>query len=129
MTDKSPQDATVLYKILTPSQYESLPRDDPAVRWPGVGIDLADGFIHLSTASQLAGTLERFFTDAGDTLWISAISVQRIRDQKYQLKWEPAAGTLFGHIYNEVCPAVDFHSHVQVNRGPDGKFVLPSLTF
>ncbi|CAO1628814.1 unnamed protein product [Jaminaea pallidilutea] len=124
---RDPRSATTLYKILLPSDHPSLPSKD----WPGAGIDLSDGFIHLSTSDQLAGTLQRFFAQGapgvGDELWICGVEVQRVQDR---LKWEPAAGTLFGHVYGTMNPAEDFTIHEKVVRGgADGLFNLPNFKF
>lgn len=65
---------------------------------------LQDGFIHLSTSHQVPGTLERFFgidSGVGDSLVLMALPRVHISDPN-SLKFEPAAGTLFGHIYG-VC--------------------------
>ena len=62
----------------------------------GSADDLRDGFIHLSTHSQLAGTLERHF--AGETgLIVLEITADRLHAG---LKWEPSRdGALFPHLY------------------------------
>jgi len=51
--------ARIAYKILTAEQAARMQRDG---RFDGAPVDLADGFIHLSTAGQLAETLDRHFT-------------------------------------------------------------------
>ena len=88
---------TILYKILTPSDYASLPTS-PSSQWPGASIDLSDGFIHLSTSRQLAGTLQRFFTTEPE-VWILGVERQRLEKEGKDLRFEPAAGTEFGHVY------------------------------
>lgn len=66
---------------------------------------LKDGFIHLSSADQLPGTLERFFSPASgcsDVLYIytfKRFNVERQRSSPIKLQFDPAAGTVFGHIY------------------------------
>ena len=62
----------------------------------GSADDLRDGFIHLSTRAQLAGTLDRHF--AGETgLIVLEIAADSLKDG---LKWEPSrGGALFPHLY------------------------------
>ncbi|CAO1623197.1 unnamed protein product [Parajaminaea phylloscopi] len=135
MTD--PRDCTVLYKILLPVDYASLPSKSGET-WPGAGIDLADGFIHLSTSEQLPGTLRRFFAAGspgiGDTVHVLALPRKNIAQKtsdgsEEKLRFEPAVGTVFGHIYGPIEPASYFSEHHQLTRGADGEFALPSLTF
>jgi hypothetical protein len=86
--------STVLYKILTDSEYEGLPKPDDSGRalFSGTSFDLGgarsrscdemyshnqpllltDGFIHTSSAEQLPKTLNRFF-EHSQTVWILAI--------------------------------------------------------
>jgi len=63
-------------------------------------MQLKDGFLHLSTSEQLPGTLDRFFSKeskVGDSIYILTLPRSNIDETK--LKFEPAAGTEFGHIY------------------------------
>jgi uncharacterized protein (DUF952 family) len=46
-----------VYKVLTPEQWDHA----KTVGDLAVDIDRQDGFVHLSTARQLAGTLQRYF--------------------------------------------------------------------
>jgi uncharacterized protein (DUF952 family) len=97
---RDPESSTVLYKILAPEEAESL----PSRSWTGTALDLQDGFLHLSTSDQLAGTLGRFFSKdafAGDVLFLLRLPRAAIRtDQK--LQFDLAHGIKFGHVYS-VC--------------------------
>lgn len=64
--------------------------------FPGSPDDLRDGFIHLSTAAQAAGTLEKHF--AGQTGLVGIrCDPARLGDA---LRWEPSrGGALFPHLY------------------------------
>lgn len=56
----------------------------------------ADGFIHFSTARQVAGTLERFFSEDEDLLLLAA-EVGALGDA---LKWESGpGGASYPHYY------------------------------
>ena len=67
-----------------------------AGRFEGSPADLADGFIHLSAADQVAGTLEKHFAGQTD-LVLAEIDLAALGDG---LKWEQSrAGALFPHHY------------------------------
>lgn len=62
----------------------------------GAPIDLADGFIHLSTAEQVAETAAKHFAEESDLVLV-AVETERMGDT---LKWEPSrGGALFPHLY------------------------------
>ena len=63
--------------------------------YAGSADDLRDGFIHLSSAEQVAGTLERHF--AGESgLVVAEIDVAEDR----ALRWELSrGGAAFPHLY------------------------------
>ncbi len=87
--------------------YKILPRDVwaravAAQRFEGAGIDLADGYIHLSTGPQVKETAARHF--AGQTnLVLVALSQEAVAQH---LKWETSrGGALFPHVYGAIDPA------------------------
>ncbi len=81
------------YKVLTSSQHDTLQRDKV---FDGAPVDLADGFIHLSTASQLAETLDKHFADQSG-LFIAAVDLERLGET---VKWEISrGGQQFPHVY------------------------------
>ena len=47
-----------VYKVLTAEQFAAL----QAGRFSGAPVDVADGYIHLSTAAQLTGTVQKHFS-------------------------------------------------------------------
>jgi len=62
----------------------------------GAPIDLQDGYIHFSTASQVAETAAKHFTSDSD-LVIVALDSDKLGAA---LKWEPSrGGALFPHLY------------------------------
>lgn len=81
------------YKVLTSEQWAALQR---AGTFAGAPVDLADGYIHMSTADQLGETLAKHF--AGQTeLVIAEIALGGFGDA---LKWEVSrGGALFPHLY------------------------------
>ena len=62
-------------------------------------VDLADGFIHMSTAAQLDETLRKHFAGMED-LQIAAIDLAALGGL---VRWEPSrGGALFPHLYGEL---------------------------
>ncbi len=62
----------------------------------GAPVDLADGFIHMSTAAQVAETAARHFADESNLVLV-ALDEQRLGQA---LRWEPSrGGQLFPHLY------------------------------
>lgn len=93
MTSPHPETA---FKIFTADQWASFATE----RWfAGAPVDLADGYIHMSTAGQLQGTLDRHF--AGQTgLVIAEINLASFGDA---VRWEVSrGGELFPHLYGEL---------------------------
>lgn len=82
-----------IYKITPRSDWE---RAEAAGTFTGAPVDLADGFIHFSTASQAAETAARHFGGQDDLLLV-AVDPERLGDG---LRWEPSrGGDLFPHLY------------------------------
>ncbi len=83
------------FKILTAEQWVQFEAEGVFL---GAPIDLADGYIHLSTAEQLNETLSKHF--AGQTELV--IAEVDIAGFGHALKWEVSrGGALFPHLY---CP-------------------------
>ena len=86
--------------------YKILPRDvwDSACeqgRFTGAGIDLADGYIHLSTATQVKETAARHFAGV-ENLVLVAIPESAVSTH---FKWEASrGGALFPHVYGAIDP-------------------------
>lgn len=69
--------------------------------YEGSADDLRDGFIHLSTADQLHGTLEKHFSGRKNLVLV-CFCESEIDDD---LKWEPSrGGALFPHYYGGLDP-------------------------
>ncbi len=84
---------TLAYKILTADQWSQFQSESV---FTGAPVDLADGYIHMSTTDQLDETLAKHF--AGQTgLVIATIDLSQLGDA---LKWEISrGGALFPHYY------------------------------
>lgn len=83
----------LIYKILRGLEWQALLA---AGETPGAPIDVADGFVHFSTAEQAGETAARYF--AGETgLVLLALDADTLGPA---LKWEPSrGGALFPHLY------------------------------
>ncbi len=84
---------TAAYKILTAGQWAQFQSEGT---FTGAPVDLADGYIHMSTADQLDETLAKHF--AGQTgLVIATIDLSQLGAA---LKWEVSrGGARFPHYY------------------------------
>jgi uncharacterized protein (DUF952 family) len=81
------------FKILTAGQWAQFQADGI---FPGAPVDLADGYIHLSTTDQLAETLDKHFSGQGG-LVIAEVDLAALGEM---VKWEVSRGdALFPHIY------------------------------
>lgn len=109
---------TTAYKILTAEQLEQLLATGT---FAGAPVDLADGYIHLSTAGQIQETLDKHF--AGQTgVGIAAVDLAMLGDA---VKWEVSrGGALFPHVYAALpLSAVIAHGPVQYDTA--GALRLP----
>lgn len=107
-----------IYKILTSGQWaELLTRGESA----GAPVDLADGFIHFSTAAQVRETAARHF--AGQSgLELLAFDTGALGSG---LKWEPSrGGDLFPHLYKAPLRLGDMLWHAPLPL-EDGAHVFP----
>jgi uncharacterized protein (DUF952 family) len=62
----------------------------------GAAVDLADGFIHFSTASQLQETAARHFAGQSDLLLVAVDGARLGADLVYETS---RGGALFPHLY------------------------------
>lgn len=105
------------YKVLTADQMRALEAD----RFEGAPIDLADGYIHLSTRDQLTETVDRHFTGQSD-LWVAAIDLAALGDS---VRWEESrGGAMFPHIYGAM-PLDVVIAYGALERDDDGTVKLP----
>lgn len=89
----------------------------------GAPVDRADGFIHFSTAAQVAETAARHFAGLDD-LFLVAVDATRFGDS---LRWEPSrGGDLFPHLYADLRLA-DVASVRPLPLGSDGRHDLDGL--
>jgi uncharacterized protein (DUF952 family) len=83
----------LIYKIFRANEWADLQAKGETL---GAPIDLADGYVHFSTAEQAAETAAKHFAGV-DGLLLLAVEVEDLGDA---LKWEISRGdTLFPHLY------------------------------
>ena len=84
-------------------------------------MDLADGYIHLSTAAQLTETVDKHFAGQTD-LHIAAVDLEAMGEA---VKWEESrGGQLFPHIYADL-PLSAVIAYGPMKRDEDGTVRLP----
>lgn len=92
----------LIYKIFRAPEWAQLRSQGTTT---GAPIDVADGYIHFSTAGQAAETAARHFAGVDD-LFLIAVDSDALGDD---LRWEPSrGGALFPHLYREMTIA-DVH--------------------
>ena len=106
--------------------YKICPKDlwsaaEAAGRFEGAPVDLADGYIHFSTAEQVRETAARHFS--GQTrLLLIAVDADAVAGD---LRWEPSrGGALFPHLYAAL-PMSAVRQVSELPLGPEGAHVFP----
>lgn len=120
MTDTPPADPVI---------YHLCHEDDWAVAqangvYVGSAKALADGFLHLSTATQAAASAAKHMA-GHDDLYVLAV---RVADLGTALRWEVSrGGALFPHVYGAI-PLDAVIATVPVPLKADGTYAFPALT-
>jgi uncharacterized protein (DUF952 family) len=90
---------TLIYKIVSQDVWENAIKSGI---FHGAAIDLQDGYIHMSDATQAEETAKRHFGGQEDLLLVAYDANQF----GPELKWETSrGGALFPHIYASLEPA------------------------
>jgi uncharacterized protein (DUF952 family) len=110
---------TTAYKVLTAEQMAMLERDSS---FAGAPVDLADGYIHLSTAEQLTETVDKHFAGQTD-LHVAAVDLGSFGGG---LKWEESrGGQLFPHLYGGPLLLETVIAYGPLKRDAAGQVKLP----
>ncbi|MGN6515862.1 MAG: DUF952 domain-containing protein [Rhizomicrobium sp.] len=111
-----------VFKIATADEWKAA---QEAGVYRGSADDKRDGFIHLSTAGQLAGTLDRHFANATE-LTLVALDADALGAL---LKWEPSNdGQTFPHLYSPLELSKVLWTSPITAKAP-GIFALPTRAF
>lgn len=111
---------TTIYRIIAADIWQ---RALATGTFAGTEHDLRDGFIHFSTAGQVAETAARHYAGQANLLLV-AVNAAALGDA---LRWEPSrGGALFPHLYAPL-PTNTATLVVPLPLGPDRIHVLPPL--
>lgn len=109
---------STIYKIMSEAQWA---KTKAAGEFAGAEIDLADGYIHFSTAQQVRETAAKHFANRSDLVLLS-VNSDRLGDA---IRWEPSrGGDLFPHLYS----ILSIDDVIMVDTMPlseDGEHVFP----
>ena len=100
---------------------------EAAGRYAGAPVDVADGYIHLSSATQVGETATKHFAGQSDLVLIAVDTDVLANLVGGALKWEISrGGGLFPHLYGDLPVAAV--SWVQpLPTGADGRHVFCDL--
>lgn len=109
-----------LYKICPAWRWREAERNG---MFRGSEVDLRDGFIHFSTAAQVAETAAKHFAGRNDLVLVR-VDATRLGEA---LKWEPSrGGALFPHLYGALEVAAVIRAE-PLPLGADGRHKFPLL--
>lgn len=109
----------MIYKLLLPPEWRVLLAEGQIA---GAPVDLADGFIHFSTAQQIDETAQKHFRGHA-TLILVACAAGALGGA---LRWEPSrGGALFPHFYAPLMRGqIAWWARI-VSPQSDGRFLWP----
>ncbi|KAK1925710.1 hypothetical protein DB88DRAFT_436789 [Papiliotrema laurentii] len=82
-------------------------------------VDYKDGFVHLSTAEQVPGTLDRFFGDV-ESVTLLRLELDRVAAFK-RIRWEESShGGKYPHLFAHL-EGENVESFKDVRKGPGEK--------
>lgn len=107
------------YMVLTADQFDQFKGEGV---FKGAPVDLADGYIHMSTRDQAAETVAKHFAGQ-DRLVMLMIDLAPFGDA---VKWEVSrGGALFPHLYGDL-PMSAVAGKVVLRIGDDGRHQFPA---
>ena len=110
----------IIYKILRQSEWAQL---QSTGRFDGSIHDKRDGFIHLSTAAQLQGTLDKHYTQ-NEAVILAAV---RFEDIANSVKYEVSrGGAEFPHLYG-VLDLDNVSRHWRLLPDAEGRYALDGI--
>ncbi len=108
----------IAYKVMTVAEFADMQRAGEFRCSPA---DVADGFIHMSSAAQLAATIDTHYRGRTD-LVLAAVDLTRLGEA---VRWEPSrGGQLFPHLYGPL-PMDAVTAAGPLTRSADGSVRLP----
>ncbi|MGO8799790.1 MAG: DUF952 domain-containing protein [Roseiarcus sp.] len=111
---------TLIFKIAGANEWR---RAEAEGAFDGSTVDRVDGYIHFSTAAQVAETAAKWFAGREDLL-LAAVDPDALGPA---LRWEPArGGALFPHLYAPL-PMSAVRWRRALPLGADGRHVCGNL--
>lgn len=107
-----------IYKIATKQQWAEAQKIGS---FNGAPIDLADGYIHFSTAAQTRETATKHFAGQTDLLLLSVDEEKLGTDLKYEVS---RGGQLFPHLYAKL-PLEAVSKIAEMPLDDDGNRIFP----
>ncbi len=112
--------ADFIYKITPAALWQ---RAEETGRFTGAPVDVTDGFIHFSSAAQVAATAAKHFAGQTDLLLVSVDAAQL----GPALKWEVSrGGAFFPHLYGDL-PLAAVVKILPMRPRADGQFDFEGL--
>ena len=109
----------LIYKIVSRALWAEA---EASGTFTGAPVDLADGYIHFSSAAQVRDTARLHFAGQDDLLLV-ALDAETLGPD---LRWEVSRrGALFPHLYGTFAPA-DAAWIEDLPLGPDGLHRFPA---
>ena len=111
-------DVRFIYKVCDCGLWEDAKQTGSFI---GAEIDLQDGYIHFSTASQLRDTLARHFAGRDDLVLL------KIEISQLDIIWESARnGDLFPHLYDHL-PLSKVVAEYHLGLSANGHHIVPEV--
>ena len=111
---------TLIYKIVPEGLWRAA---EARGQFDGAPVDLADGYIHFSTAAQSQETADKHFAGQTDLLLVAFDDA----DLGPGLKWEPSrGGQLFPHLHGPLPTRLALSAKPML-LGADGRHDIASL--
>ena len=108
------------YHIVTPAQWELFADN---IYYEAASLH-TEGFIHASTASQVAATLNRYYKGQPTVLLLQIEAAKLGAELKYELA--PSVNEYFPHIYGQLNKDA-IVAITEIHAGEDGNFQLDLL--
>jgi uncharacterized protein (DUF952 family) len=110
----------LIFKIAGAAEWRAA---EAAGAFTGAAVDRADGYIHFSSAAQVAETAAKWFAGRDD-LVLAAIDADALGAD---LRWEPSrGGALFPHLYAPLSSSTVRWTRA-LPLGADGRHIFGNL--
>lgn len=107
------------FKLLRPEEWTQWRESG---HFEGSPVDLADGYIHLSTRDQVRETAAKWFADVDPAILVMV----DLAPLGGTVRWEPSrGGALFPHVYGNI-PSSAVAGHSKLRLGADGTHIFPA---